>query len=69
MSKYECQQCKQTSELPFAGGKCSKCGSLNIKNTQKQKRKSSQESESGKKSLLMVLLWAYIIYELWKRLN
>jgi hypothetical protein len=67
MSNYECQQCKQTSDLPFSGGKCSKCGSLNIKKLNKPKRK-AQKDESSKKSLLVILLWGYIIYELWKRL-
>lgn len=70
MSKYECQQCKETSVLPFVGGKCSKCGSLNIKNIDKQPvRKNKDASQSGKKSFLMVLLWGYIIYELWHKLH
>ena len=69
MSKYECQQCKETSDLPFAGGKCSKCGSLNIRNVDKQPVRRVRQEEGGKKSFLMILLWAYILYELWQRLG
>jgi predicted ATP-dependent serine protease len=70
MSRYECQQCKETSELPFVGGACSKCGSLNIKNLEKLTRpKKSKQQETSKKSFLMILLWGYIFYELWKRIS
>lgn len=70
MSKYECQQCKETSILPFAGGKCSKCGSLNIRNLEHlHTRKPKKGSEDSKKSLLMMLLWGFIIYEAWKQLG
>ena len=62
MSKYECQQCKETSELPFPGGKCSKCGSLNIKNIDKHYVRKQTTEEHGKKTFLMVLLWGFIIY-------
>lgn len=68
MSKYECQQCKETSTLPFAGGKCSKCGSLNIRNLEHLKtRKVPKGSEDGKKSFLMILLWGFIFYQIWQR--
>ena len=69
MSKYECQQCKETSEGPFPGGKCSKCGSLNIRNTDRKFTRKQKPEERGKKTFLMTLLWIYILYELWKRLG
>lgn len=69
MSKYECQQCKETSDLPFAGGMCSKCGSLNIRNIDKHPVRRVKKEERGKKSFLMILLWVYILYELWQRLG
>lgn len=70
MSKYECQQCQETSDLPFAGGKCTRCGSLNIRNIAKHPVSSKNKSRKGStKSVLMIILWAYIIYELWQRLT
>jgi ribosomal protein L40E len=63
MSKYQCMECQEESALPFSGGKCSKCGSLNIRNMEKAQSAQKQEPTTDpKKTFLMVLLWGFIIY-------
>ena len=65
MSKYQCMACEETSDMPFTGGACSKCGSLNIRNMDlKRVRKNTKEKADPKKTFLMVLLWAFIIYSI-----
>jgi hypothetical protein len=67
MSKYKCIDCNETSDLPFKGGVCSKCGSLNIRNTERKRRRKGQggKDEDFKKSILMILLWGFIIYTIY----
>lgn len=67
MSKYQCQQCQQMSNVPFAGGKCSKCGSLNIRNIEKKYVRRARPEGGGYKTILMAILWVYVLYELWQR--
>ena len=65
MSKYQCMACELTSDMPFTGGKCSRCGSLNIRNMDRKRvRKIQKESADPKKTFLMVLLWIFIIYSI-----
>lgn len=65
MSKYRCRACEEVSELPFKGGVCSKCGSVNIANMERvYPRRQNRHITDPKKSFLMVLLWGFIIYEI-----
>ena len=58
-------ECGETSKSIFVGGVCSSCGSLNIRNLEpKRRRKTVKNITDPKKTFLMALLWAFIIYEI-----
>ena len=66
MSKYMCMDCKETSEKVFEGGVCSNCKSLNIRNTGRRfHKKDKKEPIINSSTFLMIILWGFIIYEIY----
>ena len=66
---YFCRDCSYTGRKPTGLGTCPACGSANFGRRSAAVEVEEQVGSSPLKLGMLGLLWAWLIFEIWRKLN